>query len=1280
MKINSWACYILFFLIFLQITVIQAQKIEKKYDFEWTDNLFQSISEDEKREFLHFQDAAYLREYPSLPALCERFSVDQDFQEYDISFSDVQFEPLSAHDCALIPAQFIASNLTAKAVTVKERGKTYVLLTIVPFVRSGEQQVNRLKSVRISLQGKQPRMTKSTRSYASSSILATGSWYNFSIAETGIHQVTYSDLVNMGVPTPIQSAHLALFGNGGEMLPEANDQPRPDDLLELPIFVFDGGDGSFDSGDYFLFYGHSPHTERYDAENQCFTHNTNIYSDSSWYFVTTTPGVGQKKRIQTVNNAQLNANFTTNEMTYFAFVEEDLYNLGETGKDWLGDNFDINTSKTYTFTTPSAPTGQGKVTLRVAGLSGISSYFRIDVNGISVGNVSLSPINSSYLARFGKGSFAFNASSSQIPVTLTYSKPNTSSSAYLDWLEVQIPCRLSMTGGQVSFCDPNTVGTGRISQFDIANAVSGMRVWDITEPSECVQYTLTIAGGVASFKVATDTLRKFIAFDGSNYLKVSPGAHVNNQNLHATGAVDLVIVTHSKFAGQVQKLADFRQSNDGLKVKIVTIDQVYNEFSGGSQDPMAIRDYMKMIYDKTDCQYPKYLLLVGRPSYDFRGRKVGTEIFVPNYQYAANEDGITEYDFYANDDTFGLLDDGEGANGSGMYDLAIGRFPVSTVAQVNAAVEKSILYTTNKNLVSQNSTDISNLGDWRNVMAFVADDEDWNDFIINADHFTELVADRNSNINFDKIYLDAYQQVSNAGGQRYPEVTTAINNRMNRGALFFTYIGHSGKDGWAAERILENSDINRWHNKYNMPVMLTLSCTFGYYDRPALSPAELAFLNSEGGVSAIITTTREAWSSPNNSYGRNIFMEMFDRSSGDYPTIGEIEYRAKNRYGGSSTSLAMFVTMGDPSMRLAVPKYNVVTDSINHIAVDQPLDTLRALSKVTIAGHVADLSGHCLENFNGSIFPSVYDKKVTVSTLVNDPGSQPFSFETQKSVLFKGNCTVKDGHFNFSFYIPKDIDYSFGNGKISYYALSSQLQADAAGNFTEFVIGGTDTCGVEDNEGPQIRLFLNDENFVNGGITDPNPVLIAKIKDNYGINTTGNGIGHNLTAIVDDATDKQIVLNDYYQTEKDSFNMGTVKYNLEELTPGKHTLMVRAWDINNNHSEAELTFEVLSEEKLELSHVLNYPNPFTTHTDFFFEHNQPGGLFDVQIQIYTISGKLVKTINRVQNIEGTRSQAISWDGRDDFGDKIGKGVYLYRLRVRNQNNEIAEKLEKIVIL
>lgn len=1291
MKNKSWVVLLIFFTLFLQVADIQAQKIEKKYTLEWKEPVSNTFSDGSQARFLHFVGATYGWDVLDLPTFYEIIPVENFFSDYQVKVVAEEYAEMSATDCKLVTSDFHQKEVKYHIASVYDRNKLFAQLHFIPIVETSPGHFKKLTSVILEIEGKNPVNQKGTLDYAAQSVLATGQWYQFSLNKTGVYKVTYQDLSAMGLATPIYSTQLAVFGNGGGMLPEANAEKRIDDLQEIPIQIIDGGDGTLDNGDYFLMYGLSPHKVSYDSASQHFKHAYNVYSDASYYFVTQTPGIGEKKRVQTIDNESLVANMDVQDFTFFDFFEEDVTNLCESGRTWYGDRYDITLAHTYDFQLPATPTGTGYVSVKAASSASTTSNFQVAVNQTPIGQCQIGSATGSTIVCITTGILPFNASSKDLNVKITYSKPTTSAVGYLDWIEVEAPCPITLRNGQTTFRNPSTVGEGNVTRFDLSGVSTSASVWDVTDPSQMVRYALTADNQGSHFKTQTSDLREFILFDGTQFLSVTPLSQVANQNLHATGAVDMVIVAHPDFLSQANRLAQFRAENDGLNVKVVTPQQIYNEFSSGSQDPIAIRDYMRMIYNKTSKAYPRYLLLFGRPSYDFRGRAQGTAIYVPNYEYNIeynNPNGTQPQYYYmseishqySNDDVLGLLDENEGDGAKGLFDLAIGRFPCTTAAQAVTSVDKSIRYTEKRNLVPENSSQISNFGDWRNVMAFVADDEEHNDFVINADHFTDLVEEANPNINFDKIYLDAYQQVSNAGGQRYPDVVTAINNRMNRGSLFFTYIGHSGKDGWAAERVLESSDINKWSNKYNMPALLSLSCTFGYYDRLILSPSDQIFFNNSGGAVAVISATREAWSDPNNRFGDHIFRLMFEKDDkGNYYSVSDIERLAKNRYSGR-INLAMFVVLGDPSIKLSVPTYTVVTDSINSHPVGNAADTVRALSKVTVSGRVTDSNLQTITQFNGRLYPSVYDKKVLTSTLMNDPdpNTEPFEFTVQKSVLFKGNVTVKDGRFQFSFYVPKDIDYSYGNGKISYYACTDR--ADAAGSFTDFIIGGVDTSGVSDDECPKVELYMNDENFVNGGTTGTSPVLIAKISDNYGINTTGNGIGHDLTGVLDNATGNKIILNDYYQTEQDSYNSGIVRYQLQELTPGDHTIAVRAWDVNNNSTEQELTFRVVSEDKFELSHVLNYPNPFTTHTDFYFEHNQPGGTFDIQVNIYTISGKLVKTLYDTQYMEGNRCRAISWDGLDDYGDKLAKGTYMYRVRVKNQDGKTAETIEKLVIL
>lgn len=1272
MKRFSWVIFFTFLMIFIQHIDSQAQNIQKNINIHWLPNLIYEESEDEKIEYLFFEGAVGDEQFPGLPSFYTHFPVNSDFLAYNVKITHTVFEPMTEQEVALIPQNFSPNELEITTQTVYEKKKPYLAISFIPIKKNGVK-FEKLTSVTLEITGKDARKSPAApKSYTTHSVLQNGSWYRITVSQTGVYKVTYDDLSRLGMPVSgLSSDNLSIFGNGGGMLPEANAEFRYDDIQELPIEMHDGGDHSFDAGDYFLFYAEGPHSWTYNPFDQNFTHNFNLYATTASYFITATPNVGSKLRITTEDNSALTATSVATTYTDYGFFEEDKFNLGEGGRAWFGDKFDATTAKNYTLSIPASPVSPLRLTANVGATSARYSSFSISINGQNVGSISVDA-SGDYLAKTNSREFSFNTTGGNVAISLSYSKPLSSSVGYLNFLEWQVDAQLRAGGGQTPFCNTQTVGNNRVTQFDIANFSNGMKVWDVTSIPNVKQMDGTLSGGTFSFKAATDSLRKFLIFKDNNAMSVTPVGKINNQDLHGSSLADMIIISHPDFLTQAERLADFRRNHDGLSVKIVTPQQVYNEFSSGEQDVCAIRDYIRMIYDKTNGQQPKYLLLFGRPSYDYRQIEGKCKLYVPNYQCYTT---IKTENFKANDDFFGLLDEDEGNSCSGRtVDIAIGRFPVSNSNQAQIAVDKTINYASTAILGANTQT--CNYGDWKNTAAFVADDENWNCHINTAEATTHIAQNENTNLNIEKIYLDAYQQITYSSSARYPEVTTAINNRMNKGCLLFTYIGHGGKYGWAHERIIELTDINRWSNKYNQPWMFTMTCEFGWCDRSFDSPAELVFLNANGGAAGMVSTMRTAFTVGNHNYITGLYNNIFRSDNGNVKRLGETHRLAKNAGGGNCGDYNMIYVIGDPAMSLALPRFVVVTDSINGIAADEFSDTLKALSRVYVCGHIEDGNGTTLDDFSGGIYPSIYDKKVINNTLQNDEESLYLEFDVQKNILFKGNVTVNNGRFSYSFILPKDINYAYGLGKMSYYANSDN--ADAAGTYNRAIIGGMSDDSITDTHGPDIELFMNDEKFVNGGTVNPFPTLLVKLKDEYGINTTGNGIGHDLVAILDDGN--QIILNNYYEAERDSFNCGTVRYPFENLSLGQHKLKVRGWDILNNVSESELEFVVASDEGLTLDHVLNYPNPFTTRTSFYFEHNRPGEALDILVTVYTISGKVVRTLESHQCNQGFRSDPIEWDGLDDFGDKIGKGTYLYRLRVRTANGEQSEKIEKIVIL
>jgi hypothetical protein len=372
-----------------------------------------------------------------------------------------------------------------------------------------------------------------------------------------------------------------------------------------------------------------------------------------------------------------------------------------------------------------------------------------------------------------------------------------------------------------------------------------------------------------------------------------------------------------------------------------------------------------------------------------------------------------------------------------------------------------------------------------------------------------------------------------------------------------------------------------------------------------------------------------------------------------------------------------FTLLGDPALTLAFPRLRVRATKVNGIPATQA-DTLSSAENIIMEGEVTDVHGNVLTNFNGNVYQVVFDKPQTINTLANDPSSQVTSFQTQSNMLFKGNATVMNGRFQFSFKVPRDINYTYGNGKLSLYAEDGSQ--DANGFFTNFIVGGAGTNAGTDNTGPEIRLFFNDEKFVNGGITNQAPVLIAKLSDSSGVNTAGIGIGHDIVATLDNDNRKYFILNDFYQGDLNSYQHGALRFQMPELPAGPHFLKLKVWDVLNNSNEAIIEFIVANDELPELKHVLNYPNPFTTKTQFWFEHNKPGQPLDVSIQIMTITGRVIRTIRQTITTDGNRSTEIEWDGKDEYGDRPGRGVYLYKLRITTADRKKKEVIEKLFIL
>lgn len=1237
---------------------------------EWYENSVSELDDLNKRKFLSFNNVRYDGKKDFLGVYSKQLFLKQE-KIIDVNIIEIQYEDVSDAEIEGVSGfKFIKNTINLTYLNARSKKLNYGEIIFVPIIYNNESgKYKRVISYKIQVITQRDfSINNNNKVFATGSVLATGDWYKIAVLKDGVFKLSYQFLKNLGIDIDnLNPNNFKLYGNGGKSLPTRNSDYREDDLRQNAVHVEGSLDGSFDQSDYVLFYGQSPHSWTYNNSNGRFEHEMNKYSDTTYYFITFSNTGESPKRI-TTQSSQSSATQTVSVFNDYSYYEKDLVNLIKSGDKWFGEVFDIKLDYDFVFNFPnidaSAPVA---INFSVAGRSSVPNVFTLSV-GSSALNLSLGPVTtSSYTSRYaqlGNGIISITPSGDLVNVNISYNKPTSDAIGWLDELELNARRSLIMTGDQLFFRDIQSVGIGNVSNFTLSNANNVIKVWEITNPFNIKEQQYNVTNNVITFTLATDSLRNFVALSVNYDSQVLALGMVENQNLHSITQTDMVIVSHPDFLSHANQIANFHINQDGLDVTVVTPQQIYNEFSSGSQDVIAIRDFLRMLYERAlvPGDEPKYLLLFGDGSFDNKDRLIGNTNFIPTYQTPNSVDPIGSL---VSDDYYGLLDPTEGTWGGTEYvDIAIGRLPVKTKKEADNVVNKILNYNTS-----------NSMNEWRNRIEFIGDDEDNNVHMFQANQLTNIVEIGYKDYNVNKIFLDAFKQESTPGGSRYPEVNKAINDAVEKGSLMVNYTGHGGEVGWAKERILVISDINNWTNTSGFPLFITATCEFSRFDDPNRTTAgELVLLNPTGGI-GLFTTVRLTFSAPNFKLNIDFFNEVFIKVNNQHPTMGEVFMKVKN-LNASDANNRNFTLLGDPALRLAYPIHDVSTTKINGVNVSSS-DTIKALSKVTIQGEVQDELGNKLTNYNGIVYPIVFDKERQIVALANDGGT-PFTFDLQTSKLFKGKVSVINGDFSYTFVVPKDISYNYGQGKLSYYA-ENQVE-DANGYHTNFYIGGTADNYEVDNTGPEIDLFMNDENFVFGGITDENPILLANISDIHGINMVGNGIGHDIIAVLDDNTEESFILNDYYEANLNSYQNGKIYFPFTDLTEGRHKLTLKVWDVYNNSSEATLEFIVVKSRDITLERVYNYPNPFTTYTEFWFEHNQPGKQLFAQVQIFTISGKLVKTLEKHILNEGYRSTSITWDGLDQYGDRIGRGVYIYHLKVRTENYSVAEKYEKLVIL
>lgn len=1212
----------------------------------------------------------------SLPEVLEEIALPADYETYSYaaSLEFPELEALDAKSSSLLKSKNVTLPEIPKVETSISVGahKGFLEIRFTPVVcRDGIY--SKVLSYKINLIKKQaPQRVKASVAISDSSVLSTGKFVKIKVSSTGIYHITKDELAKMGFTKP---ENVRVYGYGGYVLSTKFAEHPADDLPEVPTRRVSDG---------LLFFARGPLSWKYT--NGIYMREQNFYSEYGYYFLTEkdgSPAILSEEQSLTSENAPLTA------FDAYSIYEKDAYSWSGTGRElYDGYDYSANNTQAYNFTLPNIVDAEGKVVVAFSSKSpSTSTSFTVSVDGTNLGTKGISSTNGAYYTKAVESVGTFNWTStkkSSTVVSITHTRPS-GISGRLNYLILNYQQKLKLDGAFLAFRSQASIK--KVSTFAVSGANSATEIWDVTSPTNIRKIVGTLSGDTYSFTVKCDSLREFIAVNTAStaFQSVVSEGTVANQNLHGLRNIDMVVITPDKagMIAQAERLAQAHRDADKMNITVVTAPQVYNEFSSGTPDATAYRRLMKMLYDRSAASTstaPKYLLLFGDCSYDNRMISSAWKGYSPSdfllcYQVASSVDETTSY---FTDDYFGFLDNSEGTSlPSGRLDIGVGRFPVRTVDEATIAVDKTLAYMQNKNA-----------GAWKRTVTFCADDAEGNDssngFMQHASDLADSLLFNTPGVRAERILEDAYKREASSTGYTYPQANKRLLQLFDEGMLALNYTGHSGTLNWSAENLLTSEQILKI-NSPRSPLWFTASCDFTRFDDLAYSGGEYAFLNPNGAAIALMSTSRVVYDDQNYELHKAFIHYLFkSNDAGERLRLGDIFrlskcYTPRNSRGGTNTFLLTddnklnFNLTGDPALTLTYPDYKIVIDEFDG-ALSGKTPILKAGGKVTVKGHVLKPSGEIATGFNGILTPLVYDSKEKISTL-NNASKGPVTYYAHDKLLFSGTDSVRSGKFEFVIPVPMDINYSDANGLLSLYARSSSLD-EAIGSYDNFVVGGTDP-NAKAIDDPQISLYLNTPDFIYGGQVNETPYFHADIVDKDGINSMGNGIGHDLSLCIDGKSTYS--LNDYYTALSGSYTEGSVGYSIPTLTAGKHTLTFRAWDIMNRSTTKELEFEVVNGLSPDMFNVTCSKSPAKENTTFIISHNRPGSDLNVTITIYDYAGRELWK----QTEEGVSSgnyYYVNWNLCSEKGQRLSPGIYLFKASISCDGSSECSKAQKIVIL
>jgi hypothetical protein len=1109
------------------------------------------------------------------------------------------------------------------------------------------------------------------------SVLASGDWYRIPITEEGIYRLDAKFLSSAGIDvSSLDPRTIKIYGNGGMEVPEASEASRTVDLAQNAIYVEGESDGKFDSGDYVLFYGCGTRGVRYDSTSHLYLHYIHDYTEANYYWLTFGGTAG--KRMAQVPSLTGQPDIVADSFTDMVAIEEEKVNLLSSGRQWYGQTISGPTgSFTYVNVLQDLVPDQ-TITYRysLVAHSDEAPTFTVREGSTVLGTHTLSASYGYLYAtggtyqRSGTSTLANNTSQLNIQMSAL-----SSSQGWIDWVEISFPRRLWAANNVLRFRSPDV---SALVEYHLQQFGTMPIILDVT--TQDAVKMITGVGGSYTFR-RQETLGRpsqYYAAVSAGWKTPAGATKMANQNLrgYADGA-DFIIVTSTEFMAAAQRLKAHRENPayGGLKTYIADIAAIYNEFSGGLPDVSALRDYLRYAYDNWTPR-PQFVLLLGEGTYDYKGLLGTRSTYVPTWQSVESRDEIYSY---TTDDFFVRFGSGNAVS------LASGRITSRSVAEANLVIDKIIRYD------QESAKDL-----WKMRMLFVGDDAftteggEVGDRTIHSDDQETLAGSRFTPDEFEKkkIYIAEYPTVNTAVGRRKPAANQAIIDQVNQGVLIFNYAGHGNSDLLAHEHIFEvQTSVPQLTNASRLSVWYLATCGFSQYDDPkAYTGSEFLMNKPDGGAVAVVSATRKVYQGANAALNQGTYQRMFTRDSYgrlivERPATALFLYKAAT--GDYDPNDQKFCFMGDPTMRLQYPALFAMIDSINGERVDSvnglprtaPVQ-VQSLSRVSVSGTLRNGQNLVDQSFDGRA-TVVLNDATRVQVIVNFYPGTNWSYLATGETIYRGDNTVHNGRFHATLVVPKDIAYADSTSRGRLVAYFSGTESDGAAYTSNVRVAGADSTVRNDGKGPDISLYINSRDFRPGDMVSQDPILVVDLRDSNGINTSGSSIGHRLEAWVNGSL-QSLDLTGYYASKLDDYRQGSIEYPLKDLSLGRNTLRVRAWDAFDNSSTAETYFEVASADGLTLADVYNYPNPFSESTLFTFRHNQTVPL-KVTVKVYSVAGRLIQIIETITN--GEPYVRIPWDGRDREGDAIANGVYLYRIVAQTVDGRFSsESLGKLSVL